>query len=161
MGHFFILLLTNVKCIHNSDVEGCCFWGRGSLHIRGTCLYGKLNYHLGKNKADREGPENALFPDVNFCEDPGQICAGANSVPLRWISGMYHWMENVQKYNKGGFNYQDELVRYVNENLVGTSFFDSTTNIHVLGCHDGSCTQRSLKDRDDRLRSFEKGELLS
>lgn len=76
-----------------TDVEGCCFWGRGSLKIKGTCTLGKLNYHLGKNKADRDGRENAKYPDVNFCLDPGQICAGVHSIPLRWISGLYHWVD--------------------------------------------------------------------
>ena len=76
-----------------TDVEGCCFWGRGSLKIKGTCTLGKLNYHLGKNKADRDGRRNAKYPDVNFCLDPGQICAGVHSIPLRWISGLYHWVD--------------------------------------------------------------------
>ena len=76
-----------------TDVEGCCFWGRGSLKIKGTCTLGKLNYHLGKTKADRDGREKAKYPDVNFCLDPGQICAGVQSIPLRWISGLYHWVD--------------------------------------------------------------------
>ena len=88
------------------------------MGTKGTCLYGKLNYHIGKAKAQRDG--EAMFPNVDFCNDPGQICTGFDSIPLRWISGMYHWMENVQKYNKGGFNYKNELVRYVNGGLKNT-----------------------------------------
>ena len=97
-----------------------------------------------------------MFPDVDFCHDPGQICAGQNSVPLRWISGMYHWMENVQKYDRDGFKYMDELTRYVNEDLLGTDFFDKVTKIHLRGCHEEGCSDISITDMDDRLRAFEK-----
>ena len=124
------------------------------MGTKGTCLYGKLNYHLGKAKAQRDG--EAMFPNVDFCNDPGQICAGFDSIPLRWISGMYHWMENVQKYDNGGFNYKNELVRYVNGGLTNTKFFDGAANIHVLGCHKTNCSSsKSLTDMDARVRAFE------
>jgi hypothetical protein len=124
------------------------------MGTQGTCLYGKLNYHLGKAKALRDG--EAMFPNVDFCNDPGQVCAGLDSIPLRWISGMYHWMENVQKYDKGGFNYMNELVSYVNGNLKKEEFFEGAANIHVLGCHKTDCSlSKSLTDMDARLRAFE------
>jgi hypothetical protein len=31
-----------------TDIESCCYWGRGALHTRGICNIGKLNYYLGK-----------------------------------------------------------------------------------------------------------------
>ncbi len=124
------------------------------MGTKGTCLYGKLNYHLGKAKAQRDG--EAMFPNVDFCNDPGQICAGLDSIPLRWISGMYHWMENVQKYDKSGYNYKNELVRYVNGGLTNTEFFDGAVKIHVLGCHKTDCSSLgSPTDMDARLRAFE------
>ena len=30
------------------DVEGCCWWGRGALQIKGTCAFGRLNHYIGK-----------------------------------------------------------------------------------------------------------------
>ena len=132
-------------------MQGCCWWGRGSLSIKGTCLYGKLNYHLGKNKAERDGRETAMFPDVDFCRDPGQVCSGSHSILLRWISGLYHWMENVQRYNARGFEFKNALVRYVNEDLTGDQFFEQVTNIHLFGCHECAI----VEDMDDRLRNFE------
>lgn len=101
-------------------MENCCWWGRGSLKITGTCLYGKLNYFLGANKAARDGRESALFPDVDFCRDPGEICAGVESIKLRWISGMYAFMENVQKYNEDGFSYNGKLLSFHQFNLHTT-----------------------------------------
>ena len=31
-----------------TNIEGCCYWGRGAIHTRGVCNIGKLNYYLGK-----------------------------------------------------------------------------------------------------------------
>jgi len=151
--------LTTLNDNGKTDVQGCCWWGRGStiMGTKGTCLYGKLNYHLGKAKASRDGEDSAMFPLVDFCNDPGQICTGSDSIPLRWISGMYHWMENVQKYDKDGYNYMDELIMYVNGDLKNTHFFQGAANIHVMGCHtDGCSSSVSVTDMDARLRAFEK-----
>ena len=43
---------------NRTDVEGCCWWGRGVIQIQttGVCNYGMLNYYLGKR---------ALMKDVN------------------------------------------------------------------------------------------------
>lgn len=151
--------LTTLNDNGRTDLQGCCWWGRGStiMGTKGTCLYGKLNYHLGKAKAIRDGKESAMFPLVDFCNDPGQICTGSDSIPLRWISGMYHWMENVQKYDKEGYNYMDELIMYVNGDLMNTHFFQGAANIHVMGCHTNGCSSSvSVTDMDARLRAFEK-----
>lgn len=86
----------------------------------------------------------------------GEICGGLNSIPLRWITGMYHWMENIQKYDQPGFNYLDELTLYVNNNLGDNNFVEKTSNIHVLGCHENSCSGKSINDMDARVRNFEK-----
>eukprot|EP00804_Cyclotella_cryptica_P024464 CCRYP_017568-RB/>CCRYP_017568-RB protein AED:0.03 eAED:0.03 QI:1933/1/1/1/1/0.81/11/100/1752 len=140
-----------------TDVESCCWWGRGCLlSVKGTCLLGKLNYHIGANKANRDGRSTAMFPDVDFCLDPGQICAGLYSTRLRWITGMYHWMENVQSYNEDGFNYLEELGKYVRDNLEDGNFFKLATKVHLFGCHLDSCTKHEVQDMDARVRNFEK-----
>ena len=36
-----------------TDVEGCCYWGRGAIHTRGVCNLGKLNWFLGKKVSVR------------------------------------------------------------------------------------------------------------
>lgn len=59
------------NAIGRSDVEACCWWGRGSARATGVCLYGKLNYYLKE-----------LFPGVDFCQNPGSICSGTFSFTL-------------------------------------------------------------------------------
>jgi len=56
-----------------TDVEGCCWWGRGVIQSTGICNFGKLNYYLGKRAAD-EG-RSSRYPQLDFCQDPGVICS--------------------------------------------------------------------------------------
>ena len=102
-----------------TDVEGCCFWGRGVIQSTGVCNFGKLNYFLGAGAAE-DGRE-ARYPDVNFCERPDAICAseeykvsdlydkqetilleGTSNAQclslrspkeLKWIAGYFYWIE--------------------------------------------------------------------
>merc|ERR1712060_718762 len=55
-----------------TDLEGCCWWGRGVIQTTGVCNFGKLNYYLGK-RAAAEG-RDALFPQIDFCTNPNSIC---------------------------------------------------------------------------------------
>jgi len=67
-----------------TDVQGCCWWGRGAIQTTGVCNFGKLNYFVGKKAAARG--KGALFPNIDFCKDPGAICSKENP-ELRWIAG--------------------------------------------------------------------------
>jgi hypothetical protein len=52
-----------------TDVESCCWWGRGCLlSVKGTCLLGKLNYHIRAHKAKRDGRSTAMFPGETKCQ---------------------------------------------------------------------------------------------
>ena len=56
-----------------TDVEGCCWWGRGVIQTSGVCNIGKLKYYLGKGAAD-DGRESR-YPTIDFCKDPEIICS--------------------------------------------------------------------------------------
>ena len=161
-GEYLLCLLYFARRIekykNQMQMQICFRWGRGCLlSVKGTCLLGKLNYHLGANKAKRDGKSSAMFPDVDFCLDPGQICAGLNSTKLRWVTGMYHWIDQVQHYNEDGFNYLEELDKYVDDNLDDENFFKLATKIHLFGCHLDSCLPKEkVPDMDARVRNFEK-----
>src|SRR6056300_466316 len=70
------VIISKSRAVPNSngrtDIEGCCWWGRGALHTRGTCGMGKFNYYFG-TKAARDG-RPSRYPDIDFCKSPEAIC---------------------------------------------------------------------------------------
>mmetsp|Transcript_26203 Transcript_26203/g.56491 ORF Transcript_26203/g.56491 Transcript_26203/m.56491 type:complete len:1199 (+) Transcript_26203:258-3854(+) len=91
------------------DVEGCCWWGRGVLRkvTQGRCFYGQLNYHLGKRAATEGRP--SLYPKIDFCEFPEAVCASEHSNELRWVSGMFYWIRQIQSHDEDGWNYMEKI----------------------------------------------------
>lgn len=61
-----------------TNVEGCCWWGRGVIQTTGRCNFGKLNKRLGTGAGD-----GALYGHINFCENPQAVCEGPSE--LKWI----------------------------------------------------------------------------
>ncbi|KAL7526856.1 hypothetical protein ACHAXR_001684, partial [Thalassiosira sp. AJA248-18] len=110
-----------------TDVEGCCWWGRGVIQTSGVCNFGKLNYYLGAG-AEKEG-RPAKYPTVDFCKDPEVICASPVHKELKWIAGEFYWMESVQPYNEGGWDYTTELRKFVQGGMTGTAFIDGVSGI--------------------------------
>merc|ERR1712025_925174 len=68
-----------------TDVEGCCWWGRGVIQTTGVCNFGKLNFYMGK-RGKTEG-RSVLYPDIDFCKNPGYICEPDAPPALKWIAG--------------------------------------------------------------------------
>jgi len=137
-----------------TDVEGCCFWGRGVIQTTGVCNFGKLNYYLGARAAE-EGRESR-YPDINFCEQPNAICASEEHKELKWIAGMFYWVESLQSYNVGGWDYITELQKFVDGGMSGNSFIDSVSGIVNRGCHDPPCATGDVDGKADRSSNFYK-----
>jgi len=118
-----------------TDVEGCCWWGRGVIQTTGICNFGKLNYFLVKRAASRG--KAALYPDVDFCTDPGIICRDEKP-DLKWIAGFFYWLESVQAYDVRGANYMAKLHAWVDAgmDMADYSFIDMASGIVNRGCHD-------------------------
>lgn len=118
-----------------TDVEGCCWWGRGVIQTTGVCNFGKLNYFAGKRAADRG--RSALYPTVDFCRDPGAICRSEFS-DLRWVAGFFYWLNDVQPYSARGRSYMDVLSTWVDAgaNPADTTLVDMASGIVNRGCHD-------------------------
>lgn len=118
-----------------TDVEGCCWWGRGVIQTTGTCNYGKLNYYLGK-RAATEG-RTSMFPTIDFCKNPASICDISSPPELKWVAGLFYWLNAVQTYDTGGWNYIDRLKKWVDAGmqLADTSFIDGASGIVNRGCH--------------------------
>ena len=137
-----------------TDVEGCCFWGRGVIQTTGVCNFGKLNYYLGSRAAE-EGRE-ARYPEINFCEQPDAICASEEHKELKWIAGMFYWVESLQSYSVDGWDYIIELKKYVDNGMVGASFIDAVSGIVNRGCHNPPCKTGDVDGKADRSTNFYK-----
>ena len=138
-----------------TDVEGCCWWGRGVIQTTGVCNFGKLNYYLGKRAHD-EG-RKALFPGVDFCKDPGSICDPEGPAELKWIAGFFYWLNAVQPYSAGNWVYLDELKKWVDAgmNLGDTSFINGASGIVNRGCHNPpNCGTGELHGGAERIKNF-------
>lgn len=140
-----------------ADVEGCCWWGRGVIQTTGVCNFGKLNYYMGK-RAAQEG-RAAMFPEVDFCRNPGAICDAGSPPELKWVAGLFYWLNAVQPYNSGGWNYVAELKRWVDGgmSLSDTSFINGASGIVNRGCHNPpSCGTGELDGGAKRASNFGK-----
>ena len=123
-----------------TDVEGCCWWGRGAIMSRGVCSLGKINHYLGKGAYDL-GNADARYPTIDFCAFPEAICAAPESREMRWVTSMFEWTERVQSYDDAasGWNYLSELKKFVDGGLVDTEFIAATGGILTMGCHEPPC----------------------
>lgn len=138
-----------------TDVEGCCWWGRGAIQTTGVCNFGKLNFHMGKRAAS-EG-RAALYPDIDFCKNPGAICESGAPSELKWVAGFFYWLNSVQPYSQGGWTYLDELRRWVDEgmHMSDTSFIDGASGIVNRGCHNPpNCGTGELHAASERRENF-------
>jgi len=137
-----------------TDVEGCCWWGRGVIQTTGICNYGRLNYYLGKRAAD-EG-RDSRYPEVDFCQDPGVICANEEHKELKWIAGMFYWVQSMQSYDERGWNYIDELHKFVDGGMVDSSFINGVSGVVNRGCHDAPCGTGPVDGAHERAGNFNK-----
>ena len=68
-------------------------------------------------------------------KDPEVISATSEFKELKWIAGEFYWVESVQSYNEGGWDYTTELKKFVEGGMTGTSFIDGVSGIVNRGCH--------------------------
>jgi len=137
-----------------TDVEGCCFWGRGVIQSTGVCNFGKLNYFLGARAAEEGRPSR--YPDVDFCEHPDAICASEEYKELKWIAGYFYWMESLQSYSDDGWDYMTELHKFVDGGMTGNEYIDAVSAIVNRGCHDPPCATGDVDGLSDRRDNFYK-----
>jgi hypothetical protein len=140
-------------------VEGCCWWGRGVIQTTGRCNFGRLNHFLGQSHLTGDKfpkPAQVLYPDVNFCKDPEVICSSKEHPELKWIAGLFYWMNSVQAYEDGGWKYLPTLEAFVAGGMTDTAFIDSVSGIVNRGCHDAPCETGPVDGLPERRANFEK-----
>jgi hypothetical protein len=119
----------------STDVENCCWWGRGVIQTTGRCNFGKLNKHLGVGAG-----ADALYPDINFCKNPQAVCTGPSD--LKWVAGIFFWVSNLQVYDRDGFNYIQGVKDFVSMGCADDLYFFGCSSLFVnasgivnRGCH--------------------------
>ena len=137
-----------------TDVEGCCWWGRGAIQTSGVCNYGRMNYYLGKRAADEGRPSR--YPTIDLCRTPDAICASTDYPELKWVAGMFYWVYSVQTYEEDGWNYLTELHSYVDGGMQGDDFINAVSGIVNRGCHNPPCATGEVDGGADRLANFRK-----
>jgi hypothetical protein len=141
-----------------TDVEGCCWWGRGVIQTTGVCNFGKLNYFAGA-RAAREGRES-LFPNVDFCKRPDSICNSTEHPDLKWVAGLFFYSKEVQLYptdDSWSFDYEAEL-RYFTDagNINDRSFIDKVSGIVNRGCPSlNGCSAGPTHEAHKRAHNFQ------
>jgi len=116
--------------------------------------FGKLNYYLGA-RAKREGRPTP-YGEIDFCKDPEAICSSKKFDELKWLAGMFYWIESVQGYDVGGWNYMDELRSFVDGGLKDRKFIDAVSGIVNRGCHNPPCGTGAVDGGPERYNNFVK-----
>jgi len=134
-----------------SDVEGCCWWGRGALLTRGVCNIGKLNYYLGKRAFDERG--EGKFPTIDFCANPESTCASEEGdEEIRWITAFFEWVERIQSYPDWDYIYN--LQQFVDGGMQNYDFVDAVSSIFTRGCHSPNCSFLEVTRRTKRQENL-------
>jgi predicted chitinase len=140
-----------------TDVEGCCWWGRGVIQTTGVCNFGKLNYYMGKRGKD-EG-RDVLYPEIDFCKNPEAICEPTSPAPLKWIAGFFYWLNSVQSYvDKDGWVYMDKLRNWTDAGMDtgDKSFINACSGIVNRGCYNPPCGGNVMDGGAQRAANFAK-----
>ncbi|VAY87985.1 Chitinase [hydrothermal vent metagenome] len=169
------------------SLEGCSWWGRGVIQTTGRQNFGTLNHFIGRSHVDKSiigqdvtwagsqinvkpAPDNPLFADMDLCSNPELICSSQKHKEIKWIAGLFFWMNSVQAYKADqgkyqGWNYKRELKKYVDSNfgknnykpLNGISFIDAVSGIVNRGCPDKECPVSGLvHGAKGRIKNFKK-----
>ncbi len=157
------------------SLEGCGWWGRGVIQTTGRLNFGKLNHFLGRSHVDpanigqvvegtlvKPAPDSPLYADMDLCSNPELVCSTQEHKEIKWIAGIFFWMNEVQGYdNTGGpyasWNYHEQLKAFVDGGFVGTKFIDDTSGIVNRGCPDiTSCSAGPVDGLDARRANFAK-----
>jgi predicted chitinase len=140
-----------------TDVEGCCWWGRGVIQTTGICNFGKLNYYMGKRGHDEN--RTVLYPTLDFCKNPEAICEPSSPPELKWIAGFFYWLNDVQSYvDKDGWVYMDKLKNWTDAgmNVDDKSYINACSGIVNRGCYNPPCGGNPMDGGAQRAANFAK-----
>ena len=96
-----------------------------------------------------------LFKLTRKNKEPDAICASTKYPELKWVSGFFYWMRDVQAGDFGSWNYQNELTKLAadpeNANLR-RQFINAVSGI----VNRGSPTAGNVDGGPERANNFDK-----
>lgn len=116
--------------------------------------FGKLNYFLGARAAKEGRPSR--YPSIDFCKTPDAICASKEHQELKWVAGFFYWVNSLQSYKSGGWDYTTELHKFVENGMVGDAFINAVSGIVNRGCHNPPCGTGPVDGGAERSANFRK-----
>lgn len=141
----------------DTDLSGCCWWGRGVIQTTGRCNVGKLNHFLGAG--GKTDGLTTMYPDVDLCSNPNLLCEGPSD--LKWMAGFYYWIDKVQvtadaipaPYNVPAFDFEKEIQEAVN-GKDSDSMAAKCSGLVNRGCASGTkCKAGEVDKLGDRKAS--------
>ena len=69
-------------------------------------------------------------------------------------AGFFYWISDVQQYDDGGWNYINELHKFVESGMVGDEFINAVSGIVNRGCHNPPCGTGELDGGPERAKNF-------
>lgn len=94
-----------------------------------------------------------IYPQIDFCAFPEALCAAADD-NLRWNAGLFEWAERIQRYDADGWNYMNELEKFVAGGFTSDSFITSVSRIVSRKCHKQGCSDVEARMLDKRIENF-------
>lgn len=67
---------------------------------------------------------------------------------------MFYWVESLQSYNVGGWDYITELKSFVDNGMSGSTFIDAVSGIVNRGCHNPPCQTGDVDGKAERSSNF-------
>lgn len=144
--------------------------------VRGICTLGKLNYYLGMGglAAAAGGGGNITttsttntnkprYPTTDFCTNPESICTSPQSREMRWVTSFFDWTDRVQSYDdsdRSGWNYMNELKKFVLGGMIDDSFIHATSAILTMGCHSPPCSSSTVNVDESNNGGFGTGSTI-
>lgn len=115
--------------------------GIGGLMTKGRCMLGKLNKYLGPSYG------------IDFCNNPSDVCQDKrfSNPSIVWDVPLFEWVDRIQSYNDHGFNYLDELHKFVDGGMVSDDFIVGVSKILTKGSVDA---QGQVPRYGDRMGNF-------
>eukprot|EP00985_Skeletonema_marinoi_P029438 scaffold27857_cov69-Skeletonema_marinoi.AAC.1 len=80
-----------------------------------------------------------MYKDVDFCVNPEAICGSQFRHELVWISALFKWVDKVQNYEDGEWNYMEQLRKFADNKFEDNVFIKEVNAIVEVGCRHPPC----------------------